>query len=103
MNNLQKQALINASLTSLYIIGIGVFLYFGAMFKIGKNSFFTPIAFLFLFVFSASITAYLIMGKPAQMYVDGEKKEALTLLTYTLGLFSVFTLISLVLLIFLPR
>lgn len=103
MKELQKKALANSLLTALYIIGIGIFFYFGAEYKIGKNSFVTPIAFLFLFVFSASITGYLILGKPAQMYVDGKKKEALSLLKYTLGFFFCFTLVALFILILLPR
>lgn len=104
MDKIKKQALINSGLTLLYVIAIGVFFYYGAMIKIGKaNSFLAPIAFLLLFVFSAALTGYLLVGKPAQMYVDGKKKEALSLITYTLVFLFGFTLIALTLLVILAR
>jgi hypothetical protein len=103
MKGIRKQAFINSLLTSLYIVAVGLFLYYGTLFKIGRNSFVTPIAFLFLFVFSAAITSYLLMGMPARMYVDGKKKEALSLVTYTLGFFFAFTLVALLFLILLTR
>lgn len=40
-----------------------------------------------------------MLGKPAQMYVDGKKKEALSLLTYTLGYFFVITIAAITLLV----
>jgi hypothetical protein len=36
-----------------------------------------------MFVFSALVTGYLVLGKPIMMYMDGQKKEALRLLFYT--------------------
>ncbi len=102
MNEIQKQAFINSFLTSLYIIGIGFFLYFGAIFKIGQNILLAPIAFLFLFVFSASITSYLMLGRPVQLYIDGKKKDAVSLLINTLTFFCIFTLIAILLLIVIP-
>lgn len=96
MNNIRQQALVNVLLTTGYIILVASFMYYGAEAKIGKvNSFLGPAAFLMLFVFSAALTGFLIFGKPAQMYVDGKKKEALSLLINTLGFFSVITLIFL--------
>jgi hypothetical protein len=97
MNNIRKQALLNTLLTTGYIILVASFMYFGSEAKIGRvNSFIAPIAFLMLFVFSAALTGFLIFGKPAQMYVDGKKKEALSLLFNTLGFFSIITFIFLV-------
>lgn len=101
MKDIRIKAFINSFLTSLYIIAIGLFFYYGSTIKLGKSHvFLAPIALLFLFVFSASLTGYLIVGKPLQMYIDGKKKEALSLLSYTLIFFFVFTLIALILLIF---
>ena len=71
--------------------------------KFGRNSFIAPISLLFLFVFSAALTSYLLMGMPARMYIDGKKKEALSLITYTLGFFFGFTLIAILVLILLTR
>jgi hypothetical protein len=99
MKQIKKTAILNALFTTIYIIGVGGFLFYGTMIKLGRNNtFLTPIVFLMLFVCSAAITGYLIFGKPAQMYVDGKKKEAIALLTYTLLSFSVITFIFLALL-----
>lgn len=100
MNNIKKTAFINALATTVYIIAVGSFMYYGSLIKLGRaNTFLIPITFLLLFVFSAAFTSFLIFGKPAQMYVDGKQKEALTLLTYTLSILSVITLIFLSLLL----
>jgi len=79
-------------------------MYYGSLVKLGRvNTMLAPITLLMLFVFSAALTGFLIFGKPAQMYIDGKKKEALTLLTYTLGLFSIITFIAIFLLIVFTR
>ena len=103
MNKIWKSALINSIATTAYVIAVACFLFFGTMNKLGQNSVFTPIAFLLLFVFSAALTGFLIFGKPAQLYVDGKKKEALSLLTYTLIIFSLITFASLIILIVFSR
>lgn len=103
MKEIKKKAFVNSLLTSLYIVAVGLFLYYGAMMKFGRNSFIAPISLLFMFVFSAALTSYLLLGMPARMYIDGKKKEALSLISYTLGFFFAFTLIALLLLIFLAR
>lgn len=47
--------------------------------------FFGPIIMLPLLVLSAAIMAILIFGKPVLLYLDNQKKEALTMLFYTIG------------------
>lgn len=42
-----------------------------------------PIAMLLLFVFSALLTGFLVLGKPLMFYLDGQKKEAVKMLFYT--------------------
>ena len=49
-----------------------------------EDSFLTPLFTLLLFVVSASITGLLVLGKPVLLYLNGQKKEALTLLFATL-------------------
>ena len=79
-------------------------MYYGTLIKVGRaNEILAPIALLFVFVFSAALTGYLIFGKPALMYIDGKKKEALSLLTYTLGFFSIVTFVTVILLITFTR
>lgn len=52
-----------------------------------------PMAMLMLFVCSAAITGFLVFGKPMMRYIDGKKKEAISLLTYTLGMLFIITII----------
>lgn len=101
MNKILKIAFLNSVGTALYIGAVGSFMYYGSMIKIGKKAnFLAPIAMLLLFVFSAALTGSLIFGKPALLYIDGKKKEALILLIYTLLIFFVITFLMIALLIF---
>ncbi len=87
MNNISKYALINSLLTLAYIVLIATFLsHAQAIFGPGPdNKFITPIAMMLLFVFSAGLTGSLVLGRPVMWYLDGKKKEAVTLFAYTLG------------------
>jgi len=104
MNKIWKTAIINSIATAAYVIAVACFMYFGTMIKLGRaNTVLVPIALLLLLVFSAALTGFLILGKPAQLYVDGKKKEALSLLTYTLIAFSIITFLALILLVIFVR
>ena len=104
MNKITKQALLNSAGTVLYVIAVALFMYYGTLIKIGRsNSILVPIALLLLFVLSASVTGYLMLSKPAQMYLDGKKKEALSLLTKTITFFGIFTIVALGLLVAFAR
>jgi hypothetical protein len=52
-----------------------------------------PMAMLLLFVCSAAITSFLVFGKPVMLYIDGQKKEAVSLLAYTLGIMALITIV----------
>ena len=54
---------------------------------------------LMLFVFSAAFTGTLVLGRPIVWYLNGKKREALSLLFYTLGVFLAITLIAFLFLI----
>lgn len=100
MLKINKEALRNSLFTALYIAFIGSSMYFISTFKIGNdNTFLAPIAFLLLFVLSAAITSFLVFGKPAQLYIDGKKKEAISLLTSTIAYLAIFTVVIFVLLL----
>jgi len=104
MKEIKKKAIVNAILTTLYIAAVGSFMYYGSLIKIGrKYQILAPITLLLLFVFSAALTGFLIFGKPALMYLDGKKKEALSLLFYTLFTFFIITFTFLVFLITFSR
>lgn len=71
------------------------------MFTVGKlfgdkpdPAIIAPVAFLLLFVISASISGALILGKPLMLYLDGQKKEAITLFGLILAWLAVFLLVA---------
>lgn len=104
MNQLLKIAVKNSLATSLYIFLVGAFMFFGSESKFGRaNTILIPVTMLLVFVLSAAVTSFLVFGKPAQMYVDGKKKEAITLVGYTLASFAVITVISILLLAAISR
>ncbi len=104
MSKIWKTAFINSVATAAYITAVAGFMYFGSTIKLGRaNTILVPTALLLLFVFSAALTGFLIFGKPAQLYVDGKKKEALSLVTYTLAIFFVITFVALASLIIFTR
>ena len=83
--------LLNALGVTAYIFLISLILngggkFFGSV----DNKFLSPIIFLLLFVFSALLTGFLVLGRPLMLYLDGAKKEALKLFFYTgICLFSI--------------
>jgi hypothetical protein len=58
-----------------------------------KDTFLTPVMVLLLFVISASITAGLTLGRSILWYLDGQKKEAVSLFFYVVGWLFVFMVI----------
>lgn len=100
MKNILKYSLINGLGTALYVILIASFIYYlGNSPFTQEDTIFIPVAMLLLFVFSAAFTGILVFGKPLLWYLEGEKREAISLLFYTLIIFSMITIISFLLLI----
>lgn len=56
-----------------------------------KDTFWDPVAFLLLFTVSAAITGLLVLGRPAYLFMNGNKKEALLFLFFTVGWLILFT------------
>lgn len=98
MNKIMRTAFVDAVATALYVIVVALFMYF-LQDNLPKefNSVFIPIAMLLLFVFSAALTGVLVFGRPIATYLDGKKKEALLMLTYTLAALFVLTVLAFVL------
>lgn len=100
MNNIVKNALVNSVGTLLYVILIATFFYFAET-LFGQNGeedkvFLIPVVMLLLLILSAAITGSLVFGRPILWYLDGRKKEALSLLLYTFGFIALIIVISLV-------
>jgi|SRR3989338_3104892 len=98
MNPITKHALVNALTAAAYVSLVASFMFNASKFfgHAEPDTVLAPIFLLLLFVFSAALMGSLIFGRPALWYLDGKKKEALLLLTYTLGIF--FIILVLVLL-----
>ncbi len=85
---LLKQSLLHVVLAIAYIFGVAAF-FQTAEFLLGKaDNFFSPVIALMLLVLSAAIMAVLFFGRPVQLYLDNQKKEALTFLGYTVCWFA---------------
>jgi hypothetical protein len=88
MNNkkLVGMAAIHALGTLIYVFLVTAIMNNGEkLFGSEDNEMLMPVVFLLLFVFSALITSFLVLGKPLMLYLDGQKKEGVKMLFYTGG------------------
>lgn len=99
MDQIIKRAVLNAVGTLAYIVLVVSFIFSLRILPEPEDMIIVPIAMLLLFVCSAAITGFLVFGKPVMLYLDGKKKEAVTLLSYTLGILVLITLLVFILLI----
>ena len=95
-HDILKIAGLNALATTLYIIMVASFMFYAPKTMDATPSVFLPVAMLLLFVCSAALTGTLVFGRPALWYLDGRKKEAITLLFATLGILFGITLVTFV-------
>lgn len=72
----------------------GVFIYVLAVVSLISNAknifgdeegFFVPVFMLLLLIISATTTGLLVLGRPLYLYLNNQKKEAFTLLLFTLA------------------
>lgn len=93
-NHLPTRALLNSLGVFIYIVGIVLLLNNAQrLFGDGKT-FWTPVFMLLLLVLSATITGFLVLGKPIMLYIENQKETAVKLLGYTIGWLAVFTAIA---------
>lgn len=91
--NIAKQSLACAGGAALYITLVATVMrnadrLFGGP---GPDSPLAPVAVLSLLVVSAATMGLLVFGKPVMLYIDGKKREAVTMVTYTVGFLAAFT------------
>lgn len=89
-----KYATIHALGTAAYVTLVGSLIFYAPKLFGGENQqdvVLIPIAMLLLFVLSASITGGLVLGRPILWYLEGRKKDAISLLVTTIGILSVIT------------
>lgn len=93
MNSIMKRAFLNAIATTAYVILVVLFLFSLQRFASKPETIIIPMSMILLFVCSAAITGFLVFGKPVMLYIDGKKKEAVSLLTHTIGILVIITIV----------
>ena len=53
----------------------------------------SPVLMLLVFIISACVTGLLVLLKPVLLYVEGQKKESVSLFVYTIGFLVILALI----------
>ncbi len=94
MNKIFKNPYINSIYAEIYIVIVALVMRYVAKPNTPDN-FFTPIAVLSLLVLSATVMAWVLLGEPARLYLDGEKKQSATFFIKTIVTFAVITVIAL--------
>ena len=93
-----KNPFLNAIAAAAYIAIVASLMFNGERMFGPAKSVIVPIAILSLFSLSAAMMAYIFAFQPVQLYLDGKKKEAVTLFTKTLATFAGITIILFILL-----
>jgi hypothetical protein len=85
MNKIIQRSLLNALGTIAYVSVVATVMQNGEKIFGNMNQTTGPIAFLTLFVLSASVTGGLVLGKPVLMYLNNQKSDAIRMFIYTLS------------------
>ncbi|MFH1112171.1 MAG: hypothetical protein V1712_03870 [Patescibacteria group bacterium] len=88
-------SLINSFATFIYVVLVAWTMFNGDKVFGKMNTLLGPVAFLLLFVVSATIVGILVLGKPVGLYLEGFKKEAIKLLIYTVVCLIIITALAL--------
>jgi len=78
-------------LSTLNSLGVAIYVFLVVLFLNNAENIFgpqdnkilAPMLFLLLFIFSALLTGFLVLGRPIMLYLNGLKKEGLKALLYT--------------------
>lgn len=100
-NALLKIAGLNTLGTAVYVACVAVFMSRTSEIFNGveEKTALIPFAMLLLFVFSAGVTGSLVLGRPILWYLDGKKKEAVSLFIATLVFLFLVTCLAFVMLV----
>ncbi len=90
-----KNPFINAFVASIYIALVGSIMFYGPNHTGPIRSAIVPIAIVSLFTLSAAVMGYLFLYQPAQLYLDGKKKQAVNLFIQTVAIFAGITVLIL--------
>ena len=94
---MSRNLYINAFLAAAYIVFVVLLITYGPAYVRDKpDTILAPMAMLSLLVFSVALMSYLFFLQPVQMFLEGQKVEAVELFTKTLAAFAVITGIVLI-------
>jgi len=89
-----KKPILNAVLAAIYIILISTLMFYGdTLSRTEEPSVIMPIGMLSLLTLSVAVMGYLFTATPLQMYIDGNKAEAVKFFLRTLASFAIITLV----------
>lgn len=95
-----KNPYLNALAAAAYIGVVGVFMHYVQQGHANTpDQWYDGIALISLVTLSVAVMGYLFAFKPLQMYLDGEKKLAVSFFLKTLGTFAVITIALLLLIV----
>lgn len=96
---MSKNPIVNALSASAYIILVVTVMTFVTQpLKNKPDTFFAPITFLSVLTLSVAVMAFLFFYQPLQFFIEGKKKEAVSLFVKTVGIFAAITVVALILL-----
>jgi len=90
-----KSAAINSFGVLVYVALIATLMHFiEKILGDTPDTIFAPIAVLLLFVTSAAITGYLVVGQPIMLFLEGKKAEAVKQFAYNIAFMILFTTLA---------
>ena len=95
---MMKKAFINALLAEIYIVFIVLVVDFVAKAFESAEVMFVPVVMLSIFVLSAAVMGYLFFSQPVQLYLEGQKKQAVSFFLFTILSFAILTIVSTIIL-----
>ena len=91
-----SRSFLNALGTALYTGAVASFLANGEhLFKGVERTFLVPLFMLLLLIISATVTGFLVLGRPLELYLAGERREGLLMLVVTILWLILFALLIL--------
>ncbi|MBP9718919.1 MAG: hypothetical protein KBD46_00425 [Candidatus Levybacteria bacterium] len=97
---MSKNPIINALGASGYIIlVVSIINFISLTHKDKPDTAFASVVFLSLLTLSVAMMATLFFYQPLQLFIKGKKKEAVNLFIQTVGVFAIFTVVVLILLL----
>jgi hypothetical protein len=92
-----RNPILNALAASLYIVVVGLVMFYGPRMAGRANtpSVIVPIAVISLFTLSAAVMGYVFLYQPLQLFLEGDKRSAVSLFLRTVAVFAGITLLLL--------